>query len=98
MQDEMQEEPPAPDDAARHLADLRARIQEMRGTLRVACALVRQGRRIDLAGLEEHVGRLCAASLDLAPGDGRAVRADLFDLRADAEALLAALQADGAQE
>ena len=63
--------------------------------MRMAAALVGEGRRIDLAGLEEQTGRLCARALDLPPGMGRVLRDELMALRADAEALIAALQARG---
>lgn len=86
--------PGRPGEQARHIAGLRARALELRGTLRVAGALVQGGRSIDLAGLEEQVGRLCAATLDLTPEAGRALRADLFDLRGDAVALILALKAE----
>ena len=42
------------------------------GMLRTARALTQTRRTIDLAGLDQEVGRLCAAALDLPPADGRA--------------------------
>lgn len=78
---------------ARQLAGLRARALELRGTLRVATALVEGGRAIDLAGLEEQIGRLCAAALDVAPDCGRRLRADLVALRGDTAVLTQILTA-----
>lgn len=51
------------DAEARQTTALLAAIEAMEATISVAGALVAEGRRIDLAGLEGEVGRLCAASL-----------------------------------
>ena len=40
-------------------------------TLGVARGLVEAGRHVDLAGLEDQVGLLCAKALDLPPEEGR---------------------------
>jgi hypothetical protein len=48
---------------ARQAAGLLAAIEAMEATLRVAAALAAEGRRVDLAGLEAEMGRLCAACL-----------------------------------
>jgi hypothetical protein len=69
---------------ARQTAVLVAAIEAMEATLAVAEALVIERRRIDLAGLESEVGRICAASLAVPRG---AVR----DVRLRLEALLRAL-------
>lgn len=60
-------------------------------TLRLALALARSQRTIDLSGLERELGRLCAASLDLTPAEGRAMRSRLATLVADLDALSACL-------
>lgn len=48
---------------ARQTAVLVATIDAMEATLAVAEALVLERRRIDLAGLEAEIGRICAACL-----------------------------------
>lgn len=48
---------------ARQAAGLLAAIEAMEATLGVAAALATEGRRVDLAGLEAEMGRLCAACL-----------------------------------
>lgn len=60
-------------------------------TASVARALAASGRRIDLAGLDDKVGRLCARVLDLPPPEGRELRPDLMQLRSELESLAAAL-------
>lgn len=68
------------------------------GTLRIALALAKSHRDIDLSGLERQLGRLCAASLDLAPAEGRAMRSRLAVLVADLDALSACLAGQAAGE
>lgn len=63
----------------------------VRATLRLARGLLASGRQIDLAGLHDMIGLLCARSLDLAPEHGRAMRPRLIDLLAELDALGAAL-------
>ncbi len=48
---------------ARQAAGLLAAVEAMEATLGVAAALAAEGRRVDLAGLEAEMGRLCAACL-----------------------------------
>ncbi len=64
-------------------------IDEISGTLRLARVLAGQRRPVDLAGLEDAVGRLCAACLDLPPELGRAQRPRLAALLAELDALAA---------
>ncbi|MBV8398074.1 MAG: hypothetical protein JOZ58_11475 [Acetobacteraceae bacterium] len=59
--------------------------------LRLARAMAETGRPLDLSGLEEPVGLLCAKALDLPPEQGRALRPALLSLLAEAEALQGAL-------
>jgi hypothetical protein len=68
---------------ARQTAALIAAIEAMEGTLAVAEALAAGRRRIDLAGLEAEIGRICAASL-------AAPRKAAPDIRARLQALLRA--------
>jgi len=68
------------------------------GTLRVARALVDARRSVDLAGLQNAIGRLCAATLDLPAAQGRALRPQLSGVLAELEALEQALRAAGDSE
>jgi hypothetical protein len=77
---------------------LRARAAQLAGAIRLARALLDGGREIDLAGLEEQAGRLCAQTLDLPPAEGRALRGALIALRAEADGLIAALRRRAAAE
>lgn len=72
---------------------LRGQARDLHGLLRVAQALLREGRAVDLSGLEEQIGRLCAAALDLAPEPGRGLRDELIALLAEVEALAVVLRA-----
>lgn len=65
---------------ARQAAVLLAAIEAMEVTLSVAETLVTQGRRIDLAGLETEVERLCGACLAAPRSAVPAVRARLEGL------------------
>ena len=75
--------PSSPSDRAAALA--RASV----GTLQVARALAQSRRSIDLAGLDQEIGRLCAAALDLPAAQGRAMRPLLVDVLAELDALAA---------
>ncbi len=68
-------------------ARVAAAARALAGTLQVAGALAESGRGIDLCGLERHVGRLCAAALDLPPAEGAAVRPLLVALLAEIDRL-----------
>jgi hypothetical protein len=68
-----------------------AMMAAARSTLRVARALVESHRPVDLAGLQDTIGRLCAASLDLPREEGRALRPQLAAVLADLDALERAL-------
>ncbi len=74
-------------------ASLDAAIATLEGMLRVALALVAAERPIDLAGLDQRVGRVCAQALDLPPAEGRALRPRLAALLAGIAALAALLAA-----
>lgn len=73
------------------LSELRAFADGVTQTLGVARGLVEAGRAVDLVGLEERVGLVCAKALDLPPAEGRAMRGDLVALLARVEALSIAL-------
>jgi hypothetical protein len=81
--------PAATEDAA--AARLHALADALSATLRVALALRRAGRAIDLTGLDDDLGRLCAGALDLPPPRGRLLRARLMTLRAELDVLAASL-------
>jgi hypothetical protein len=74
------------------LTDLRAFTDGVTHMLGVALSLVEVGRSVDLAGLEEQIGLLCAKALDLPPDEGRAIRIELIALLARVEALSVALR------
>jgi len=65
---------------------------ELTNVLTVAMSFLEAGRSIDLTGLNDQVGLLCAKSLDLPPDEGRRVRPRLIVLSASIEALSRALQ------
>ena len=80
-------EPPSPAERATLAAEA------VVGTLRMANALARSHCRIDLAGLDQEIGRLCATALDLPPAEGQALRPLLVDVLAELDALSAGLAA-----
>lgn len=61
------------------------------GLLRIARGMIDVGRRVQLDGLDQMVGRLCARCLDLPPEEGRALRPRLAALLAEIDALHATL-------
>ncbi len=79
-----------PDDP--RLESVRARLEGLRATLALAQALAEAGERIDLAGLDEQVGPVCAAALDLPDTMARALRLDLVALGQQVGTLLATLR------
>ena len=56
-------------------------------TVRIAAALVAAGRRIDLSGIDDLIGRLCARVLDLPPEQGALMGEDLRRLLIEADIL-----------
>jgi len=75
-------------------ADRAAALAEaLIGTLRMARALAQSRRSIDLTGLEQEIGRLCAASLDLPPAEGQAMRPKLAMVLMELDALSASVAA-----
>jgi hypothetical protein len=77
--------PPAP------LTELLGFADGVTQTLGIACGLIEAGRYVDLAGLEDQVGLLCAKALDLPPAEGRTMRAELVAVMARLDALSVAL-------
>jgi hypothetical protein len=64
-------------------------------TAAVARALIISGRRVDLSGIEDGIGMLCAKTLDLPPEQAREVLAALHALLAQLTSLTAALRPPG---
>lgn len=60
--------------------------------LRLAEGLAAAGRQVDLAGLDDRIGLVCALALDLPPAEGARVRPGLAALLHDLDALGAALR------
>jgi hypothetical protein len=58
---------------------------------RLARAMLEASRTVDLTGLDDGIGRLCAAALDLPPAEGRQLRPTLEALRCELERLDALL-------
>ncbi len=77
-----------PSEHERRLRDLAMRLIR---TMSVARGLVRGGRTLDLAGIEDGVGLLCAQALDLPEGQGRALSGLLHEVLAEVDGLAAAL-------
>jgi hypothetical protein len=75
------------------VSQVAAMAQAASGMLRVARTLVEVGRDVDLAGLQNAVGRMCAAALDLPPEQGQALRPQLAAVLAELDALERALRA-----
>lgn len=61
-------------------------------TLAVARALVRSGRDVDLSGLQDGVGLLCAKTLDMGPEQARGMLPALYALLHAFESLDSALR------
>lgn len=66
-------------------------LDDLANGLAAARRLVGEGRQIDLSGLQDQVGLLCAKTLDLSPAAGRKVRPDLLALRDQVDAIAAIL-------
>jgi hypothetical protein len=75
----------APQEAVLAMAD------GIAATLSVARTLLHSGRQIDLTGLDQMTGRLCASALDLPIEQGRTVRPRLAALLASIDDLNKAL-------
>jgi len=81
------------DDAEQNtpLGAVRRFAADLANTIGLARRLVRRGVTVDLTGLEQQVGLLCAKTLDLAPEEGRRMRPDLIALNADVDQLASVL-------
>ena len=66
-------------------------VEAVAAMLRLASGMLASSRRLDLAGMDQMVGRLCARCLDLPPEEGRAMRPHLAGLLAEIDALNATI-------
>ena len=82
--------PPAASPLAEQVA---CQARTLIGTLRTALALVSACREVDLVGLDNEVGRMCAAALDLPREEGLTLRPLLAELLAEVDRLCLALEA-----
>lgn len=71
-----------------------ALAEQVRRTVATARALAGSGRRVDLAGLDQAVGLLCAKTLDLPPNQGRLARPHLAAILAELDLLGTTLRAN----
>ncbi len=78
-------------------AAVRTLGEELTKLIDLARTLVEAGRAIDLAGLDDQIGLLCAKSLDLPPDKGRGMRPLLIVLSRALDALSVALAARAAE-
>lgn len=78
---------PSSDADRQRCAGIETQAEATRGVLRMAASLVAAGRAVDLAGLEDAVGRVCAECLDLPPEQGRAMRPLLIGLAQEVDQL-----------
>jgi len=65
--------------------------EAVRALLRLARGIAASGRHVDLRGLDDMVGRLCARCLDLPPADGRRMALLLTELHVEINALNATM-------
>ena len=83
--------PPPPHDPA---AGQQALAEQVQRTVAIARALAASGRPVDLAGLDQTVGLLCAKTLDLPPDQGRLARPILAAILAEVDHLGTTLRAN----
>jgi len=76
-------------DPRQRLTNLACRLST---TVALARALKQGGRQLDLAGVEDGVGILCAQALDLPPDDARLMLPVLHEVLAQVEMLAETLQ------
>lgn len=86
-------EPSTPPAFSDNLASASAMAEGLRHSLRLARALAGQNRPVELEGMQDSVGLLCAKALDLAPAEGRIFRVALVALREELDQLSATLRA-----
>ena len=69
-----------------------AALEHVMVTVTVANGMAAAGRTVDLAGLDEMAGAMCARILDLPPEDGLGFRAALLDLDSRLAALASVIR------
>ena len=74
------------------LALISATAEGLLNSLRLARALAGQGRPVELDGMQDSVGLLCAKALDLEPDEGRTLRVALVALRDEIDQLSTTLR------
>ncbi len=79
-----------PLDRPQRLTVLASRLSR---TIGIARALAQNGRTVDLTGLDDGIGMLCAQTLDLPAQEGRTLLPLLADVLLQVNTLAAALQA-----
>ncbi len=79
---------PADDRAAESVRRLGTQLIASLSTARI---LLEAGREVDLSGLQDSIGELCARALDLAPTTGLELRALLVALRKEVDRTTAVL-------
>lgn len=85
-------EPPIRPAFSDDLVAISAMAEGLLQSLRLARALVGQGRPVELDGMQNSVGLLCAKALDLKPDEGRTLRAALVVLRNEMDQLSTTLR------
>jgi hypothetical protein len=81
--------PPLPDVVPHQLTLLAERLSR---TLAVARALALAGRHVDLAGIQDGIGLLCAKTLDLPRPEARRLVPALHELMAQIDSLSVAMR------
>ena len=82
----------APPKLADDLASAVTMTEGLRQSLRLARALAGQNRPVELDGMQDGIGLVCAKALDLAPSDGRVLRIALIALREELDQLSTTLR------
>jgi hypothetical protein len=75
------------------LAELRSLLEVLGGEVRLARALIRDGHRVDLRGLDVAFGRLCGTALDLPAEQGRRLVPALEGVLSLVDSLIASMHA-----
>ena len=74
------------------VAQIVALADQISRTLAIGGALVASGRQVELDGVQNNVGLLCAKALDLSPTEAGLARAEMIRLVAVLDALTAAMR------
>lgn len=83
---------PLPDFPGTPLELVRAGARDLQRAAAKTREFALGGRTIDVAGLDEHVGRVCAKALDLPPEEGRLASGALQALLAELDQLFEAMR------